>query len=193
MQNVQVELLKKITSLMEEFKIPYMITGAWSVIFWGRPRASHDIDFVVEVSKKDIKKTEDVFNHLSEDFSVQAGAIEDAVLEKNMFNVLHLPTMLKMDFWLLQEEPFDKSRFSRKKNEMIFGQEMAVASSEDTIVQKLRWYEESKIEKHLVDAAFVYRIQEKKLDKKYLDQWIKKLELQSLFKEMKEVKIENYL
>lgn len=193
MQNEQAELLKKIASFLREYQIPYMITGAWSVIFWGRPRASHDIDFVIELSKNDIRKAENAFKRLSGEFLIQAGAIEEAILKKNMFNVLHLPTMLKMDFWLLKEEPFDKSRFSRKKNEMIFGQEMAVASPEDTIIQKLRWYKESKIEKHLVDAAFVYRIQERKLDKKYLERWVKELKILPLFKVMGEVNIEDYL
>ena len=44
----QSELLKSITSFLERNKIPYMITGAWSVIYYARPRASHDIDFIVE-------------------------------------------------------------------------------------------------------------------------------------------------
>ena len=36
---------------------------------------------------------------------------------------------------------------------------MEMASAEDTILQKLKWFRMGKIEKHLVDAAFVYQIQ----------------------------------
>lgn len=49
METGQLELLKKISVFLETHQIPYMITGAWSAIFYGRPRASHDIDFVVEI------------------------------------------------------------------------------------------------------------------------------------------------
>lgn len=47
-------------------------------------------------------------------------------------------------------------------------------TAEDTILIKLLWYQESKIEKHLIDAAFVYQIQEKNLDIAYLNKWSKK-------------------
>ncbi|MGI5826307.1 MAG: hypothetical protein ACOX50_02745 [Patescibacteria group bacterium] len=56
METDQAEVLKKITSFLEINKIPYMITGAWSVIYYGCPRASNDIDFVVEISKEDIER-----------------------------------------------------------------------------------------------------------------------------------------
>jgi len=193
MENAQEKLLKEITCFLREQNIPYMITGAWSVIFWGGPRASHDIDFVVELSKKDIKKTEKAFKILPDEFLIQTGVVEEAVTTSGFFNVLHLPTMLKMDFWLLEKNAFDKSRFLRRRKEIILDQEMFVASPEDTIIQKLRWYKEGKIEKHLVDAAFVYNIQKKNLNTEYLDKWIEKLGLLSLFKEMKEVKLENFL
>lgn len=128
-----------------------MITGAWSVIYYGRPRASHDIDFVVEINQKDIKKTLLAVRNLSEDFLIQT----------DMLSILHLPTALKLDFWLLTEDLFDKSRFSRKRRVKILDQFMEISSPEDTILQKLRWYKEAKIEKHLIDAAFVYQVQKK--------------------------------
>ena len=51
----QEELLKEITSFLHKANIPYMVTGSLSIIFYGRPRASHDIDFVVEAEDKDQK------------------------------------------------------------------------------------------------------------------------------------------
>lgn len=158
MEITQTTLLKKISSFLEANKIPYMITGAWSIIYYGRPRASHDIDFVVELHKEDLSKIVKVFDKLPEDFLIQVDNILEAVDQKSMFQVLHLPTMLKFDFWLLTDLEFDKSRFLRRKRVKILNQMMVMASMEDTIIQKLRWYQQAKIEKHLVDAAFVYQI-----------------------------------
>jgi len=192
MENEQIELLKITTSFLGENNIPYMITGAWSVIYYGRPRASHDIDFIIEVETEEISQTLKSFKKLPEDFLVQVRDIKEAIKKKSQFNILHLPTGLKLDFWLLTDDPFDKSRFSRRKKLEILGQLMWMATPEDTILQKLRWYKEAKIEKHLVDAAFVYQIQKKNLDMKYLGNWVKELDVERYFKELDKIDLEEY-
>lgn len=192
METDQGALLKEITSFLEKNKIPYMLTGAWSVIFYGRPRASHDIDFVVEVYKKDLNKIIESFKKLPHEFLVQTELIKDAILTKSQFNILHLPSVLKLDFWILSDDVFDKTRFLRRQKEKILGQYMYVASAEDTILKKLLWYKESKIEKHLIDAAFVYRIQRKRLDEVYLKKWARKQNTIKLLKELASIDLEQY-
>lgn len=188
----QKQLLKSITAFLKKHTIPYMITGAWSVIYYGRPRASHDIDFVVEMDKKELKRIIQAFQQLSNEYLIQLDAIEKAVLQKGMFNILHLPTMLKLDFWILKDNPFDKARFVRRKQVKLLNQFMSIATAEDTILKKLLWYTESKIEKHLVDAAFIYQIQDKLLDKKYLEEWAKKHQTTKLLKELVDIDLEKY-
>lgn len=189
----QEQLLKAITSLLQRAHILYMVTGSVSVIFYGRPRASHDIDFVVDAKRKDIGRITKAFSTLSDEFLVGAKDIETAIVQNHHgFNVLHLPTMLKLDFWLLKDDAFDKERFRRKKRVKLFGQEMIFASPEDTILKKLLWYRESKIEKHLIDAAFVYQIQGKMLDKNYMQQWAKKHKTTKLLQELQEIDLEKY-
>ncbi|MBI2430542.1 MAG: nucleotidyl transferase AbiEii/AbiGii toxin family protein [Candidatus Levybacteria bacterium] len=189
----QEQLLKTITSLLEKAHIPYMVTGALSVIFYGRPRASHDIDFVIEAEEKNIPLLVSTFSKLpNQEFIVDPHLIRDAVKRKYMFNLLHLPTMLKLDFFLLESDEFDKSRFQRRKTYKVFGQKMTFASPEDTILIKLLWYKDTKIEKHLIDAAFIYQIQEKQLDKTYLRSWTKKHNTESLLKELKKINLQMY-
>lgn len=181
----QEELLKEITSLLTKEKIPYMITGSVSVIFYGRPRASHDIDFIIEGKLKDVAKIKKAFGELPhKEFITDPHLIETAIQNKMQFNVLHLPTMLKLDFWILQDTKFDKERFKRMKLIDVFGQQMSFSSPEDTILIKLLWYKESKIEKHLIDAAFVYQLQSEGLDYKYLNKWVKKHKTVKLLKEL---------
>ena len=169
-----------------------MITGAWSVIFYARPRASHDIDFVVEIHERDLNKILKIFERLPQEFLVQPDQIKDAILNKEMFNILHLPTVLKLDFWILGNDEFNKTRFLRKKRKKILGQFMYIASPEDTILKKLLWYRESKIEKHIIDAAFVYQIQNKNLDKTYLSKWARKHKTSDFLEELKLIDLESY-
>jgi hypothetical protein len=119
--------------------------------------------------------------------------MKDAINNDGLFQVIHLPTYLKLDFWLLKKEPFDESRFSRRKFVNILGQKSAVATAEDTILQKLRWYKMAKIEKHLVDAAFVYQIQKEKLDLKYIANWAKRLNVTKALKKLSSIDLEKYL
>lgn len=189
----QEQLLKKITSLLQKADIPYMITGAISVIFYGRPRASHDIDFVVEAKPDDTSRVIQAFSSLPHnEFLVDSRAIREAILQKFVFQVLHLPTMLKFDFFLLKNTEFDKTRFKRRKIVDVFGEKIVFASPEDTILIKLLWYKDTKIEKHLVDAAFVYQIQKKNLDETYLINWTKKQNTAQLLKGLNEINLEEY-
>jgi len=57
---------------------------------------------------------------------------------------------------------------------------------------KLLWHKETKIEKHLIDAAFVYQIQEKNLDKQYLKVWTKKQKTQEFLEELRKVNLSFY-
>lgn len=193
METGQAKLLKDITHFLSSHKISYMITGSWSSIYYGRPRASHDIDFVVELPVENVEKTVQLFSQLPETFMIQLETIKEAIKNKNQFQAIHLLTMLKMDFWILTDEKFDKERFARRKKIKLFNQFMQMATPEDTIIQKLVWYSKGQTEKHLVDAAFVLQIQEKNLDQNYLQEWIKKLKLENYYKKMQEIDLEEYI
>lgn len=188
----QANLLKNISLFLDDNKIPYMLTGALSVIFYGRPRASHDLDFVVEINKSEVKQVLTAFKKLSTEYEVQPDAVREAIKKKSIFNIIHLPSYLKLDFWLLTDDPFDKVRFARKQRVKLLGQYMWISSPEDTILQKLRWYQEAQIEKHIVDAAFVYKIQ-KRLDKKYLKSWAKKLNVTKFLDKLGRINLGLYI
>jgi len=48
-------LLKLVVNKLEKLKTPYMLTGGLAVSFWGLPRATHDIDIIIEAKKEDKK------------------------------------------------------------------------------------------------------------------------------------------
>lgn len=193
MDTIQAEILVDITSFLERYHISYMITGSLSVIYYGRPRASHDIDIVVELVKEDGEKLLHAVKTLSTTFLIQPEAIEEAIQQKTIFGIIHRSTLLKIDMWMLTGDPFDQSRFSRKEKKSILDKKMWMASAEDAMLQKLRWYKQADIEKHLIDAAFIYQIQEKFLDMKYIHHWAKKLGVEKYLKRLTAIDLELYL
>ena len=105
-------------------------------------------------------------------------SIINAVDRQEMFNLIDVKEGSKVDFWILTNEPFDQSRFSRKISEEFMGIEIQVSSPEDTILAKLRWAKMSGgSEKQFKDALRVYEVQFDKLDLTYLESWVKLLEL----------------
>ena len=166
----QQELLKKVLSVLNRAGIPYMLTGSLVSSLQGEPRSTHDIDVVVAI---DILKVHQLVREFtSPDFYLDEDSIRDAIERQGMFNLIDLTGGDKVDFWLLTNEAFDKSRFLRKYKEKFMDLEMAVSSPEDTILAKLRW---SKLsggsEKQFTDALRVYEVQHKKLDLEYLEHW----------------------
>ena len=63
----------------------------------------------------------------------------DAINRQGMFNLIDVTSGDKVDFWMLTNEPFDRSRFARKYAEEVWGMRITVSSPEDTILAKLRW------------------------------------------------------
>jgi len=75
--------------------------------------------------------------------------------------------------------------FHVRYSEEFMGLKMQVSSPEDTILAKLRWAKLSGgSEKQFTDALRVYEVQHGKLDIDYLEHWVKKLDVESLWKRL---------
>jgi hypothetical protein len=92
----------------------------------------------------------------------------------------------KVDFWLLTDEPFDRSRFARKRVVEVAGMRFPVSAPEDTILIKLRWAElTGGSQKQFTDALRVYEVQHGVLDLDYLNDWASRLGVESLWQRLR--------
>ena len=177
----QQKLLKKVIQTLEQAGIQYMITGSVVSSLQGEPRSTHDIDMVIAIEKSKVHELVKAFP--PPDFHLDEHSILDAINTQSMFNLIDLRTGDKVDFWILSNEAFDRSRFSHRYSEEFMGIEMQVSSPEDTILAKLRWAKLSGgSEKQFTDALRVYEVQYGKLDLDYLEHWAEKLDVKSLWK-----------
>jgi len=102
-----------------------------------------------------------------------------------MFNILHHDTGFKIDCWLVdRNDELKVIQFQRRKQMDAFGRLLWFSTAEDVIVNKLLWYRDSSGEKHLLDAAGILQIQDKDLDFRYIETWIKKLGLTRYWEEL---------
>ena len=104
-----------------------------------------------------------------------------------MFNLISVEDGDRVDFWTLTNDPFDRSRFDRRITEELTGINVQVSAPEDTILAKLRWAMESGgSEKNCRDALRVYEVQHDVLDRMYIEQWVRELRIENLWKQLTE-------
>ncbi|MDN3514562.1 MAG: hypothetical protein NG747_09190 [Candidatus Brocadia sp.] len=181
----QEEILRKVIQTLDEAGIQYMVTGSVASSLQGEPRSTHDIDLVVAIERMDAKKLVKAFP--SPDFYLDEESIIDAINRQGMFNLIDVNSGDKVDFWILTNDPFDRSRFARRYTEEVGEMRIVVSSPEDTILAKLRWAKLSGgSEKQFTDALRVYEVQCKKLDIDYLHSWAKELSVAPMLQRLRE-------
>lgn len=179
------ERFKQIVTILQGVRVQYMLTGALTACLQGEPRATVDMDFLLTLSKKEVPVFTAVFSR--EGFLLDKQEVEQAVVLKNCFVLIHRATGGRVNFWLLTNSPFDISRRMRSRQERLFGLMVAVSSPEDTILGALCWMTcFGGGEKQFMDALRVYEVQKPILDLDYLEDWAKRLGLFSQYLRLKE-------
>ena len=170
----QQELLTHVVAILRELGIEFMLTGFHASSFQGEPRATHDVDFVVQLDAAAAEQLLAAFD--ADRFYLSASAVHEALHSGGMFNLLDTTTGEKADFWMLKETPFDQSRFARRERIQRDGQAIDLSSPEDTILMKLLWSKQSGgSEKQFQDVLRVYELQADLLDLAYLQSWASSL------------------
>ena len=179
----QQKLLSLVAGRLKALNIPCMLTGSLASSLQGEPRATHDVDLLVDLSLSQVDSLASFF--VGPDFYLSKSAMQDAVQQRRMFNLLDLTSGDKVDFWLVTNEPFDQSRFRRRRPANIFGTEIDVSSPEDTILMKLKWANASGgSEKQFHDSLRVYELQSVQLDHTYLESWVEPLQITELWQRL---------
>jgi hypothetical protein len=150
-----------------------MITGSIASSLQGEPRATHDIDIVIAIRVSAAEAAARLKAAFPEpDFYLDEDAAREAIASRAMFNLIDSRDGDKVDFWLLTDDAFDRTRFDRRYVEDFQGVELPVSRPEDTILMKLRWAAMlGGSEKQFTDALRVYEVQHGLLDEVYLDHW----------------------
>lgn len=173
--------LKKVVKILQKLKIPYLVTGGVAVVVWGRPRYTADIDVIVELR---VNKVGQLVSILEKEGYIHEGAVRNALIHQSEFNFIDQASGIKVDFWILQDSDFDKSRLKRSVVKEIFGTKVNFISPEDLILKKLLWHQESQSTRQLEDIQSIMAILKDKLDFAYLKKWAKKLNTLGVLEEM---------
>jgi len=166
------KLLHSIIQTLEELEIPYMLSGSLALTLYAIPRATRDIDIIVELQDIHVIR---FINAIKDEFYFHAPTIKDEIKRSGMFNIIHLSSSYKVDFIIRSSHPFEILKFQRKQQFDYLGLKIWVITLEDLILSKLMWIQqlESELQKRDIEVL----LENKTTDMEYLKKWCKELRL----------------
>jgi hypothetical protein len=164
----QEEFLADIARRLAGAGIPYMVAGSHASSYHGQPRATQDVDFVIDPTPEQL----DAFlGQLGDPYYVSPEAARDALRRRSLFNVIHFAGGWKADLIVRKDRPFSAEEFRRRQTASLHGHAQPLASAEDVILTKLEWNRISPSERQERDALNVAVAQWPRLDQAYLRRW----------------------
>jgi hypothetical protein len=180
--------LKLILESLEAAGVEYLIGGAIAEWAWGEPRATQDLDVVINLPVKAVGRFSKELE--KRDMLLPADIILDAMVEERAdipLNAIHMYSGLKADLYLMREgDSLRQSAFQRRVK-VDYGPpigQVYVHSPEDLILYKLMYLGLSGQPKHARDIAAILRAKKNQLEFGYIEEWVKRLGLGSVWKEM---------
>ena len=179
----EVDLILLFVRPLQRAGIRYIITGSVAAIFYGEPRLTLDIDLVVFLNDLDISRLAGIFP--PDDFYVpppEIIAAEARRASRGHFNILHLPTGFKADFYLTGRDELEAWAFRAKRQVQFEGETVVFAPPEYVIVRKLEYYRQGGSDKHLRDMRSILAVSGERLDPQALQEWIQRQGVQAEWK-----------
>jgi hypothetical protein len=166
--------LKRLVRLFEAKGVAYMLIGGYALPFYGRIRATLDVDLAVAVKgEKELKRLR--------------GWLESAGFEVTLYSpsnpvqvVVDRKEKVELELWLKPDGVvFDEETLRRRKRvKLSAGLEVWVISAEDFIVNKLARPDRGAVDEQDVKSVLVR--QEGKLDVAYLEKRAKEADVQAV-------------
>jgi len=166
------KLLFDLSKMFEGLKTPYLLTGSLAYNIYSLPRATRDIDVIIELLDKDVPG---FIKAIEGNFYFNQNTIYEEVKRKGMFNIIHMHSTYKVDLILRSNDPFEIAKFQRRKSIDLFGIKVYVITLEDLIISKLRWIQQLESELHKRDIVAL--LQNPEVDLQYIREWCKRLDL----------------
>lgn len=160
----------EVARILERVGVRYVVGGSLASSFHGIPRATNDADVGAELRQEHVRP---LVEALEGRFYVDEERVRHAVRRASSFNVIELPTMFKVDVFVLGDGPLDREQLARRQRTSLpeSGAELDLSSAEDTVLQKLRWYRLGRevSDRQWGDVLGVLEVQGPRMDRPYLE------------------------
>ena len=174
--------LSQVVYALEKQGITYVVVGSFASSLHGLYRTTGDVDIVADIKLEQIK---DFVAALQSDFYIDELTVRRAVIERRSFNAIHFESVFKVDVFIPPSTDFSQQQLRRRRAEQITpdaAQAIYVATAEDTILAKLKWYRAGNeiSNTQWTDVRGIIGAQGTNLDVDYLREWAARLNVLDL-------------
>lgn len=169
--------LQKVVEILDEAGVQYMLTGSLAAAYYAVPRATQDIDLVLETEVEGVDRL--VRGLLAVGWYVDREAALEALRGRGQFNTIDPESGWKADFLVRKERPYSREEFGRRQRISLLGVDVPVATLEDVLIAKVEW---ARLGDSALQRRDVVQLLERswtRLDHAYLQKWIPQLGLES--------------
>jgi hypothetical protein len=152
-----------------------MLTGSLAGAYYSLPRATLDIDVVLDVDRDQVDDLVQRFTDLG--YYVSSTAAREAVRVHGQFNVVDPQSGWKVDLIIRKDRSFSTQEFSRRCPGEVAGVSVSLTTPEDLILAKLEWAKLGDSTLQRRDVAQLVRFRWESLDRDYIDHWVIELGL----------------
>jgi len=173
----ELDIVADVTERLERASIPFMLTGSMAMNYYAVPRMTRDIDIVIDLALTAADRFAAAF---SPDYLASADVVREAISHESMFNLIHIESVIKIDFVIRKASDYRRAEFDRRRRIKISGFETWIVSLEDLILSKLVWARDSRSQLQLGDVTNLLLV---KPDEEYLRRWADELRVNELLEE----------
>lgn len=169
--NGLLEIITKILKITQKHNVPLMFMGGIAISVWAEPRATYDIDGIIDADITDMNKWLDEF--LKEGFSYDKNTPIKLIQNLPFITLVYLLEEgyeIYVDLFLAKTT-YAKEALKRKEELKIRGVTIPIIAPEDLVLYKLLAGRNRDIE----DVRQILLAQKDKLDMKYMKKWASKL------------------
>jgi hypothetical protein len=154
--------------------VRWVIGGSIASSVHGEPRATQDVDMVVDLAHRDEKG---FVAALERDYYIDADAVSAAVGSADSFNAVHFTSAIKVDFFVAGDDAFEAERLLQRLRVDMPRGALYVDTAENTLLRKLEWYRRGgeTSERQWRDVQAIARVQGDRLDRERLRLWAERL------------------
>ncbi|MEA2175499.1 MAG: hypothetical protein QOD00_3091 [Blastocatellia bacterium] len=175
-------VLLQITRVLENQGIAYVVVGSFASSLRGLYRTTGDVDIVAGIKLEQVSA---LIAALQDQFYIDDQAVRHAVRDRRSFNAIHFDSVFKVDVFVPPTDDFSQQQLRRRQLENLapeVEQAIYVATAEDTILAKLKWYRAGGETSNTqwTDVLGIIGTQGRGLDVDYLREWAAKLSISDL-------------
>jgi hypothetical protein len=176
----EADLIELFAQPLNQARIRYLITGSVAAMLYGEPRVTHDIDLVVLLRPDDASQLSVLFPAPAFYVPPAAVVLEEMAREsRGQFNLIHVDSGLKADFFLAGRDELHAWAFRHGRRYTIGSNVIALAPPEYVILRKLEYLRDGGSEKHLRDIRAILAVSGDLLDRPTLNDWMVRRHLES--------------